>query len=262
MSGEETHPLDEQQLRARASVRGLSRPEARAEFRESLRASFMDSAQRPLRARRGWAPRPWQLLAAAAVFVFFSMNRPAAWRVIGSEGVAQVLVDGRLVPVDRLQEELRPGRRLQLPGPGRLDLASAGTLFFQLEDRIELTLPRSPARWIGRRVDATVAGSGRLRVMTGDAFAGARLSMRSEIAEWEVTGTCFTVIANEGLLCLCVLEGDVRACPPGMAMTPIPSGQRATFVASVAEVDHGAMRDDERVALTALAARADEFFNH
>jgi hypothetical protein len=47
-----------------------------------------------------------------------------------------------------------------------------------------------------------------------------------------------------------------------MAMTPIPSGQRATFVASVAEVDHGAMRDDERVALTALAARADEFFNH
>jgi hypothetical protein len=47
-----------------------------------------------------------------------------------------------------------------------------------------------------------------------------------------------------------------------MDMTPIPSGQRATFVASASEVDHGAMREDERAALTALSSRFDEIFSH
>lgn len=256
MSADDHSRMGAEQLRAQDAVRELSRPAARPAFERALREEFVRPGHAP--ARRRWAPRPWQLVAAAAALLFLVLNRPVGWEVAGSEGIQQVLVDGAPVALAELPAQLRPGRVIRLPGPGRLDLVADQTLYLQLEDQIELTLPRNPARWLGRSVDARVSGDGRLRVMTGDAFRGAKLTMHAGFADWEVTGTCFTVIAHDDVVCLCVLEGTVRACPAGGEMAPVPSGQRATFVAGGQAADRGRMREDERAALTALMERADE----
>lgn len=263
MSRETLGPTTPEEARARDALRALPRPAADPAFRARLRADFVSGriGQRvtlALPQRRAiWA---WVLGPVVAVFVAVavpSANHGPAWRVATIEGSGMVVVDQRPVPAQRaddLRRALHPGARLSTVGPVTLELVSERSLMLQIASGTDLTLPEPPPRWFGRVTRAAVT-SGEIRITSGPAFRGARLTVTTPEAHVEVTGTTLAVICEPAGTCVCVLEGAVMMGPSGGTMEPVPEGRRMFVFRDGRDPEHAGMRDTEVGALSEFRAR-------
>jgi len=271
-------PTGEQKL-AREAVRGLSAPEASADFRGALRARFVadesteasDGSRRARgeRAREGdrdvrrRAPRrrgfawaaPLAMAAVIAIMVVVQ-NQGRDWAIVNASG-DHVLVDGAPMDCDDLsplEAALSPGCEVQVPEGGQLEIVT-DALALQINGGMDVILPAPPGRWFGRDIESQVGGVGTLRVATGDAFAGASFRIRTGPTELLVTGTAFSVMSMPDVVCVCVLEGGIAASMPDGSVTDIPSGGRFTVQREGGAFETGTMHEAERGALEQLKAR-------
>lgn len=267
--------LTAEQLRVQAAVRSLRVPEADPDFRSRLREQFVRGdfpseesglaagdrvvpLDRARRLRRYGIPLS---LAAALVLMFGLLDQGPDWDVVGvGEEMQHVLVDGELVPCDELgllQAALHPGCTVRVPEGGRLEIVASGTLLLELDGSVEMDLPSTPGRWVGRDVESRVSGQGTLRVATGPRFDGARYRLHSGGATFDVAGTTFAIEQRGTETCLCVLDGEVEVTTPDGERHEVGAGRRVTFDENEASVDTGAMLPTEFEALSRLRERAD-----
>jgi FecR-like protein len=179
-----------------------------------------------------WHRRPaWRLapIAVATLAVVVALtNRGPGWTVLTTAGDGIAVVDQTPVPLghgEELQRRLRTGARLTVPDGCEMEIASAGSIVFQLTAGTELTLPGGPGRWFGRRVAGAVR-HGEIRVTTGPAFHGARLRLETPEATVEVTGTTLAVICEPAGTCVCVYDGMVEVGARGGTTERVPGGRR------------------------------------
>ncbi len=269
---EHNEALTDEQRVARNALDSLPVPTAREEFRSSLRAQFLntpvdrsaDDSPSSVRPRRSRAPRRSIQLVAVPVAIAALLvlglglaNRGPDWQVHAYSQLDHITVDGQRLSLD--SPELAPavarGGRVQVPEGGSLELLAGNKLLLQLEGGTAMTVPSAPGRWFGRHVHSEMDPAGLVRVTTGPGFVGSRYAIFTGQAEIEITGTTLTVINGESSTCVCVLEGKVRACPPGGSMESIESGRRLTFIPDQAGVDRGDMLPAEKAALTGLRTR-------
>ena len=211
----------------------MPRPTAPREFRARLRAQFvrgtMPDRDRGASLRR--SAMPWRVPAAAAgtvvvlSLVVSLLNAGSAWRVTGWMGTGDVLVDGRTVPLDVMRGlRLRAGTVLEVPADLQLDVDLPGIARLQIAGGSRVAVPGSPGRWIARSVSAPFE-RGEIRVSTGPAFRGSRLTIVTPEMRAGVTGTTFAVIRNRDGSCVCVLDGSV-VMAGGAATDTVHSGLR------------------------------------
>jgi ferric-dicitrate binding protein FerR (iron transport regulator) len=72
-----------------------------------------------------------------------------------------------------------------------------------------MTLPQSPGRWFARGVRSEFE-AGEVRVVTGPAFAGAALVIRTPEAESRVRGTTLAVIRLADSTCVCAFDETIE----------------------------------------------------
>jgi hypothetical protein len=230
-------PLTPDQERARAAVRELPAPVVDAAFRARLKQDFAsgrigEAPARVLAPAWGWSTwLRWSAVpvtAAILVVAVVTLNQAPRWRVaeVTGDGVAEV--DGRPIPLGTpaaFERSLGPGAHVRLPQGTSVTLASAGRMLIELTPGTEMTLPRAPGRWFGRRVLAALAG-GEVHVTTGPAFRGGYLAIETAEARVEVTGTTFAVLCLPVGTCVCVYEGTVRVGGRHGALVPVTAGRR------------------------------------
>jgi hypothetical protein len=257
------HDLDRDQKRAREMIRGLPTPKADATFRDRLKRGFVDGTiSTPARPEReaSWFPKPVvisiALSAAAVIFLLFLSvaNRGPSWELLRPESGAELRVDGEPIDLDRLeaaQDRLRPGATIEVEGSADITLSCAGHILFQLPPGSEIRLPSQPKRWLGRDLQTELT-RGRLRIVTGEDFAGARLTVRTPDASVEVLGTTLAVILEDYGTCVCVMHGTVRAATADYTAETIPEGMRKVFYNDGRPPETDSMRPDERMKLEGM----------
>lgn len=211
--------LTPEQDRVRDALRGLAWPSARAEFRARLESEFVSGRIRgraPLVARprvhRLWISLAPAAAVAALVAGLVALNRGPAWTLVEARGAGRILVDGRSFALDdhaALARALRAGARVQMPDSGEVDLVCPGHFAFQLTPSTVMTLPKSPGRWFGRGVGSEFE-AGEVRVVTGPAFVGAALVIRTPEAESRVRGTTLAVIRAADSTCVCAFDATIQ----------------------------------------------------
>jgi hypothetical protein len=243
MDDRERQEMTPAQRRARDAVRRLGRPAADAAFRERLRRDFIsgaiggaadrDAQRRAARARAWWRGLRWSwaaplTAAAALLIVLWSANQGPAPQLLATNGVGMVRIDGRAIPAaesDRLAAALRGGAAVALEDGARLDLLYPGSMIWELTDGTQMTLPDPPGRWFGRGTAAAV-GIGEAHVLTGPAFPGSRLTIRTDEGLVELTGTLVSVFRDSLVTCVCVQEGTARIGISEQDLEAIPAGRR------------------------------------
>lgn len=269
---EEHLPADQRE--AQRAVRALGVPPLDDSFRARLREKFVrgefsdaegvrsETTVVPFRRGRGLTRYAVPLsLAAVLVLMFGWLNQGSSWEVVRfGDATSHVLVDGQRMPCDDLdpiQAALHPGCRVELPEGGQMEIVSDGNLLLQLNDRVEMTLPAPPGRWLGRRVESEITGEGTLRVATGRAFEGARYRLRTGETVLAITGTTFALDHDAEVTCLCVLEGEVAVILPDGERRSVGAGGRITLHEASGRVDTGDIEPEEIEKLGRLRSRAD-----
>ena len=256
--------LGHDDARARDAVRSLPRPQADPGYRKRLREAFVagriaPSAGPAARGRRG-PPAQWLVapIAAAALLLAVSvLNRGPGWQVTAVTGDGIAVVDGRPVPlghVEDLARRIHPGAVLELPAGGGIEISAPGLIAIELTPGTAGRLPTPPGRWFGRAVAAEFR-RGQVRITTGPAFAGARLTLRTPEAAVEVAGTTLAVICEPAGTCVCVLEGRVRVGRAGGGLAPVDAGRRRYVFRDGRAADEDVMRPVEAVELVRLRER-------
>ncbi len=223
-------PGDEDSIRE--AVRSVRPPSASEKFRVRLRQEFASgtvSEPLPAPARPGWH-LAWVagLAAAALIAAFVGTNRGPGWRVTAIGEGGRVRVNGDWVTSrdpGALSARLHPGCRLETAESSTLELEGTGFMVFQLTPGTEITLPPTPARWLGRSVSGGLI-RGELRVATEAGFHGAHLTLRTAEASVQVIGTTLSVICKPDTTCVCVFEGLVQVGAGAAAGQAIPAGKR------------------------------------
>ena len=253
--------------RARAAVRGLPVQEADPAFRARLKGDFVAGRiGRPAtlvlagrdRARAAWLA--WAAIPAAAALVVAVaiLDRPPPWRLMASEGARAATADGHaLGQTAEVERMLHAGARVRVPEGSVLTLASAGRLAIELMPGTEMILPAPPGRWLARSGHARVTG-GEVRVTTGPAFRGARLTIETGEARLEATGTTFAVLCLPVGTCVCVYEGRVRVGAKRGAMEGVPAGRRREIFRDGRPPLDDSMLAQEYAPLARLAAQREK----
>lgn len=221
--------LTRDEIRAREALRSLPAPAADPAFRARLKGDFVRGtiAEAPgprvlaLPRRRPWLGwRAGAAAAAAAALLLVSLLNPGPrWQVQGLEGPGPVRVGGREIAADAiagLRARLRASVWIEVPAGSQLDLVIPGVAVMQITGGTTATLPASPGRWYGRRMESSLE-RGEVRFSTGPAFPGTRLAVVTREARAEVVGTTFAVVSDSLGSCACVFEGSVRLSPHGAA---------------------------------------------
>jgi hypothetical protein len=145
--------------------------------------------------------------------------------VISSSSAATVEANGVSISVDALREgkaSLPGGSRLRVSA-GALELRAGRQLVMRINAGSELKLPAAAGKWLGRTMRGRLE-KGEVLALTGPEFPGARLVLETPEGKAEVSGTAIAVFRDEGVTCVCVLEGvasvgvddnDLEAVPPG-----------------------------------------------
>ena len=253
--------------RARAAVRGLPVPDADPAFRARLKGDFVAGRiGRPAslvlaardRARVAWLA--WAAIPAAAALVVAVgiLDQPPPWRLMASAGAQPATADGQpLGPAAGAERMLRAGALVRVPKGSAVMLASAGRIAIELMPGTEMILPAPPGRWIARSGHARVTG-GEVRITTGPAFRGARLTIETGEARLEATGTTFAVLCLPVGTCVCVYEGRVRVGAKRGAMEGVPAGRRREIFSDGSPPLEDAMLAQEYPPLARLAAQREE----
>lgn len=204
------------------------------EFARRMRERFVagdfdappaDAAPPQARGPRPLRALPWVLALAAAVVAAFLLReawtgapRPT-WEVLGGGPPAVVLVDDVEHSTDwetTLGRALARGGRVRTPADAGLRLRLGERLALDVAPASEVLLPaaRPDERDATWRVALQV---GRLSVVTGPDFAGARLLVAAPDTEVEVVGTRFAVDVGPEGTCVCCEEGRLALRPRARA---------------------------------------------
>jgi ferric-dicitrate binding protein FerR (iron transport regulator) len=197
--------------------------------------------------------------AAALVVVFWVANRGPRWQVSEITGAGEVEVNGeRIAAADRarLQGAMTPGARVVIPAGGELELLSAGALVLQITSGTTMTVPTSPGRWLGKRIETEIE-AGEARLSTGPRFRGATLIAHTAETTVRVTGTTLTIIREPAGSCVCVLEGTVEMTDRGSATVPVAPGLRRYVFADARPPRTEAIFPMEAMKLGMLKERAE-----
>ena len=173
-----------------------------------------------------------------------------------------VRLDGVLTPVDALPAPIPAGATIALPAgsPGSVELVAGDRLMLEIEGDVVVELPPTAPRWPRGTTRGALRGEGVLRIATGPGFAGQRLFMQGEGAEWELRGTTISAEAGGGRLCLCVYEGEIAACATGQEMSPVGHGHSVVFERGKGGGEVVEIMPSEAERLSALRTRADRRF--
>lgn len=106
-----------------------------------------------------------------------------------------------------------------------MEILCNGHLVVQLTPSTEMTVPAPPRRWFGRAATASFHG-GEARILTGPRFRGSRLTVVTDEARVEVTGTTLAVIRDAEGTCVCVFEGAVAVGARGDEPERVATGLR------------------------------------
>jgi hypothetical protein len=198
-----------------------------------------------------WRAAAIPLAAAAVLLVVSVFNRGPAWQLVSATGEGIAVVDGRPVAMSNAAELarlLRPGVRVRMPEGCEAELVSREQLAIQITGGSDVTIPDVPGRFWSRDVRSEV-GSGEIRVTSGDAFRGARLSVITPEARVEMTGTTLAVIREPAGTCVCVLEGRVKVGPRDGELLGVDAGMRRFIFNDERSPELAPMRDAERTKL-------------
>jgi len=268
--------LTPDQEKARDAVRKLE-TSADPDFRERLRHAFATGSIEPSETPRvpqprkvfGWASIPdwlrgslWGRFATAAAAVAIvvavaTLNRAPALEMVAASGDGAALVAGRTISMKdkvELAAALRPGVRVRVPEGASIELRSRDHLAVFLESGTEATVPGVPGRWYGRAAKAEVE-TGIMRIVTGPDFRGGSLSIATQVADVEVTGTTLAVICEPVGTCVCVLEGNVHMTEKGGKPVPIHQGMRRFVFNDGRPPESDKMRDTEVEKLSMFRAQ-------
>lgn len=269
MNRDPSESLTPEQARAREAFRAWTAPDADPEFRARLRRQFVHGDFGPGRTTverfegRGWFAAPslrWAAVAAAVSVLAvagYALNRGPSWAMFGASGMGVAVIDGLPVPMNHhedLRRRLKPGVRLRIPAGSQLMLAVPGQMAFQVTPGTDVTLPAPPGRWFGREIRGEVRG-GVLRIVTGERFHGARLTLTTPEARVRVTGSTLAVICEPEGTCVCVLEGVVEVGRQEGAMATVARGERRFVYNDSRDPEIAPMRELESFELTALRQR-------
>ncbi|MFN0149658.1 MAG: FecR domain-containing protein [bacterium] len=261
-------PQDFDGAQAARRVRDLPDEPLDPAFRARLRSEFAGGTiERGEFARasdlgRSGAPAPrlrrFAGLAIAATILLVStamlLNRGPAWTVTGCDGVGEIALGDTTIHVERAQQlaiRLRPGTVLRTDGTAQLDIRCAGQVIMQVAPGSEIASPSSAGRWFARSSRCDVR-RGELRVVTGDGFHGAHLTIDAPRARIDVVGTTLAVIASPDSTCLCVLDGVASIVAAGGQAAEVRGGERASILAPSSEPRREQILAMERMKLEML----------
>lgn len=193
------------------------------------------------------------LIAIVAAVAFF--NARSGWEVAVMEGEGSPSVDGRPVPAAdarQLARRLRPGARLRLPPTLRLVIRSRGALRVEIAPGADVTIPRLPGRWWGRRA-ACELESGAIHVAAETGFAGALLTVTTPGARVELRRGTALVAAEPRGTRVGVLAGEVRTVMPGAAVSlGVPPGSEVFLFHAALDPARAPLGAADREALARL----------
>lgn len=222
-----------ERLLAQAAV-----PVASPAFRARLKDQFLaerDSAPEP--SASAGAPRGertrifpfvWPLVLAASVtlIVVFFLSRDAnpRWRIVGTDGAGEFVVDGRPIHSSekgRLLDAVQTAREIETRETG---------LRLQLNDDLVLELgPKTRVSQMSfppANVYSIYTNTGSLRISTGPTFDGNRLRTLTDDMETVVVGTTFGIDVEPDGTCLCCVAGTVKCdARDGRGLQPTEAGR-------------------------------------
>jgi len=213
-------------------LRDLPQAEADPAFREKLKESFADGTlgeEDSAPPRRIWVR--FTAAAAAAVVLLAGLsvlNRGPSLRVAAVSGSGTVRLAANAIETSdlaALDQLLKPGKRLVLPGEITLDLASPDVATYQVTGGTHFTVPGSPGRWFDRAVACSVL-VGEVRLATGNRFPGSELRLYTPDGMVVVTGTLLSVQCDSLGTCVCVLEGTAQVGVNEQDLEPVTPGNR------------------------------------
>jgi len=237
----------------RLLVRAL-RPTASPAFRASLKERFLagadevvaedtaGSAERAPRSAaeirtdpRGSIPErtrlfpfvwPFVLAASVAFILHFFLTRDAVlrWRVVGTNGGGEYIVDGQRIhssETGRLLDAVQTAHEIETMDSGlRLQLNDDLVLELGPKTRVS-SLSFPPAN-----IYSIYANVGSVRVTTGPTFDGNRLRVLTDDMETAVVGTTFGIDVEKIGTCLCCVAGVVECdARDGRGMQPTEAGK-------------------------------------
>jgi hypothetical protein len=153
-------------------------------------------------------------LAAAVLVAFLLTTRGRAdsgWTLVDGRSGDVVYLDDRATPADdaaAIASALAGGARVRTPEDVGLSLRLGEQLAVHVGPASEVALPR-PERGLRDAPYLLSAEAGHLSVVTGPAFPGRRLVVRTPELEAEVVGTRFAVDVGEQGTCVCCTQGRV-----------------------------------------------------
>jgi ferric-dicitrate binding protein FerR (iron transport regulator) len=235
--------LDERQRLAQDAVQSLPRPEAVADFRARLKAGFVagDIPESDLsepkvvelpehRTRRGaWVGLAGGLAAAAVVaFILLGLAQLPGPELVATQGTGRVTIDGQDFAANDLGSlaEALEARSHILIGEGvTLDIVYPGSFAMRFTQGTDIVLPERPGRWFRRSVESPMY-YGDISVRTGPDMAGGRIIVITDEARTEIHGTMVSIVRNEAVTCICLLDGLAEIITPLTELGPVPPGKR------------------------------------
>ena len=208
-----TRPGESVERALQVALRRIPKRNAPPEFRARLRGQFVrdEIPERAPRERAFGRRLALSAIAAALLLVAGLLNLGPAWKLTAVTGTGTATIDGHpvsLAATAALAQRLRPGAEVVLPPGAQLDLVLPKIAVMQITGGTRATVPGRPGRWFGRSVTASLT-AGELRISTGPAFAGTRLTVLTPQARAVVTGTTLAVMCDRDTSCVCVFEGKV-----------------------------------------------------
>lgn len=243
--------LDERQRLAQDAVQSLPRPEAAADFRARLKAGFAagDIPEGELsepksepeivvlperKGRRGaWIGLAGGLAAAAVVtFVLLGLAHLPGPELVATEGTGRVTIDGQDFTIGNAADgttaltEALQARSHILVGEGvTLDIVYPGSFAMRFSQGTDIVLPERPGRWFNRSVESPMF-YGDISVRTGPDLEGGQLTIITDEARTDIHGTLVSVVRNDAVTCVCLLEGLAEITTPHTVLGAVPPGKR------------------------------------
>ncbi|NNF08023.1 MAG: hypothetical protein HKN21_14765 [Candidatus Eisenbacteria bacterium] len=225
----------EEEREIRETLRQLSVPKARPEFRAKMKSQFTEAGSPdvyPMTSSNTASDRGfkrglvWGGLAAAAALALFLFTQPASspsWTASVTNGPSELVVDGETIHTADSQT-LGANATVYNPGPNALVIGIEDVIQCVLAPNTEIVLGTTTKD--GKSELSATLDQGQMMAVTGPEFPG--LTLTTEEAEIRITGTLFGMLKEADSTCVCVFEGKVLAKLNGELIT-IPEESRLTL---------------------------------
>ena len=169
------------------------------------------------------------LAAVLAVALLLAAPLPV-WTVDSSMSPPGLMIDGAAADLTE-SHALRPGTRVENPGPGAACVAIEGAVTVLLAPGTGITLGTGRGRF-GSAVLTAEIHEGMFLARTGPDFPGGGLEIATGRGDFRVTGTTFGMSVEADSTCVCVFAGAVEARTPDGGRYVVSAGERYSFFTS------------------------------